>query len=422
MRRSLIAGVVLATVACGGSGYEVVRVHGGRARVGRFVPSTAYAASLEASIAEERGDWARAAELLRRARDEDPDGPELGARLGVALCHLGKMQAGLFAIEDALRQDPELERGYTARARCRLLMPSADLKAVRDDLSRALAADADALEPALLLIELDLRASDLSRARARVEETVVLHPRSARALRMLAEIAARQGDSKRAMSAALQAMHLDDATGAIARSVALEAVDRSGVAAYALAMRATRAPSKAEAATGACAAQLTAFEAIASRAEPAAVVTAAEGARSACPELDAQITRIEVVSTWTPKTADAVEARALSATSADARRFGARMRLRRLSLDALLDPSALPRAEDRPTLALHLAAVAARKADQAPADAEALARVAHDLAPSEPTVARLVAEVMRKRGRPGDDPLRAHACALALTTLEKQGC
>ncbi len=399
-------------------------MHGGRASVGRFVPSTAYAASLEASIAEERGDWALAAELLRRARDEDPDGPELGARLGVALCHLGKVQAGMFAIEDALRIDPDLERGYTARARCRLLTAktAAELAAVRDDLQRALAADADALEPALLLVDLDLRANDLTRARARAEETVVLHPRSARALRMLAEIAARQGDGKRAMSAALAATQLDDATGMLAKQVALDAVDGAGVAAYSLAMRATRPPGRSEAASGLCAEQLKAFEAIASRAEPDAVVTAADGVRSACPELDAQITRIEVVATWTPKTADAVEARALSATSAEARRFGARMRLRRLSLDALLDPSALPRAEDRPTLALHLAIAAVRKTDKSPADAEALARVARDLAPSEPTVARLAAEVMHRRGKPKDDPIRVAACTLARTPLEKQGC
>jgi tetratricopeptide (TPR) repeat protein len=404
-------------LACSGSGYEVVRVHSGRAHVGRFVSSTAYAASLDASIAEERGEWARAVELLRRARDEDPDGPELGARLGIALCHLGKVQAGMFAIEDALRIDPDLERGYTARARCRLLIGKTkqDTDAARADLIRALSIDADALEPALLLVELDLRANDLSRARARAEETAVLHPRSARALRAVAEVSAREGDSKRAMSAAVAATALDDATGAIARSIALPAADRSGVVAYALALRNSASPSKADAVVGTCVAQLKAFEAIASRAEPDAVVAAADATRSVCPDLDAEITRIEVVATWTPKNADAVEARALSATSAEARRFGARMRLRRLALSELLDANALPRAEDRPTLAIHLAAAAVRKPD------DGLARVAHDLAPSEPTVARLVSEALRRAGK-SDDPLRKHACALARTTLEKQEC
>ena len=261
---------------------------------------------------------------------------------------------------------------------------------------------------------------DLPRARIRAEETVVLHPRSARALRALAEIAARQGDAKRAMTAALNAAALDDATGVMAKAATLEAIDRSGVVAYALAMRATGAPNKSDAAEGSCVEKLKAFEAIASRAEPGAVVTAAEGVRSACPELDAEITRIEVLTTWTPKTADEVEARALSATSAEARRFGARMRLRRLSIDELLEPNVLPRAEDRATLAIHLAVAAVKKADKP--EGESLAAVARDLAPTEPTVARLAAEVMKRRGRDKEDPVRRAACVLARTTLEKQGC
>jgi tetratricopeptide (TPR) repeat protein len=421
--RSLTLAAVLGLTACGGSGYEVVRVHAGRAKPGRFVSSVAYAASLEASIAEERGDWGRAAELLKRARDEDPDGPELGARLGLALCHLGKVQAGMFAIDDALRVDPDLERAYTSRARCRLLSKG-ELAAVRSDLVRALQADADALEPALLLVELDLRESLLKQARLRAEEVVVLHPRSARALRVLAEVAARQGDSKRAVAAALEATTLDDATGAIAKSAATDAADRSGVSAYSLALRGS-APSSlptTDAVDATCEAKLRAFEQIASRAEPSAVETAAEGMRSACPELDATITRIEVVATWTPKTAEVVEARALSALSAEARRFGARMRLRRKSTDELLDANELPRAEDRATLAIHLAAAGVRKVVSNSESALALATAAYDLAPAEPTVARLVGEVARRLNKPGDHPWRTHACTLARTTIEKQAC
>ncbi len=424
MLRALV-GACLALSACGGSGYEVVRVSSGRARPGRFVSSVAYAASLEAGIAEERGEWGRAAELLKRAREEDPDGPELGARLGLALCHLGKVQAGMFAIDDALRVDPDLERGYTARARCRLLAASSkDLAAVRVDLVRALGADPDALEPALLLVELDLRENLVAQARVRAEEIAVLHPRSARALRVLAEVAARQGDSKRAVAAALQATALDDATGAIAKAAASDAADRSGISSYSLMLRGS-APSSAtakEPIDPTCMAQLAAFEAIASRAEPSAVETAAEGVRSACPDLDAAITRIEVVATWTPKTAELVEARALSALSAEARRFGARMRLRRMSIDEISDASVLPRAEDRATLALHLAAGAVRKTKNDADGALSLANAAYDLAPAEPTVARLVAEVARRLNKPIDHPWRAHACTLARTALEKQGC
>ncbi len=424
--RSLpLAALCVATIACGGGGYEVVRVSGGRAKPGRFVTSVAYAASLEASIAEERGEWGRAAELLKRAREEDPDGPELGARLGLALCHLGKVQAGMFAIEDALRIDPELERGLTARAQCRMLTAkgAADLAAVRTDLVRALQIDPDALDPALWLIELDVKANQLQQARVRAEEAIVLHPRSARALRALAEVAARQGDSKRAVAAALDASALDDATGAVAKSAAADAADQSGVSAYSLALRGSGTASSAKPELDAtCEAKLHAFEEIASRAEPNAVQTAAEGMRSACPELDATITRIEVVATWTPKTAELVEARALSALSSEARRFGARMRLRRMSVEQLLDPNNLPRADDRATLAIHLAAAAVRKVASYSDAAIALATAAYDLAPAEPTVARLVGEVARRLNKPSDHPWRKHACTLARTTIEKQAC
>lgn len=408
----------LALAACGGGGPAVVRVQAGRAKVGRFVSSAAYEASLDAAIAEERGEWPRAVELLRRARDEDPEGPELGARLGVALCHAGNAQAGFAAIDSALRLDPELERGWTARARCRLLTAKtdADRLAARQDLERALGCDADALEPALMLIELDVQAGALGRARLRAEEAVVLHPRSARALRALAEIAARQGDAKRAVAAALDAAALDDVTGATARANVREAVERSGVASYALALRGSAPPTPSATTEGPCRGLLEAFHTIVARGDEHEIATAAEGARAQCPELDGTITLAEVTATWSPKSAAAVEARALAAPSSAARRFGARMRLRRLSLDELLDEGALPPAEDRETLALQLARSAVR------GGSPELAEAALDLAPAEPTVARLCAEHARRKGRDLHDPVRAHACALSRTTLEKQAC
>ncbi|MBI2389712.1 MAG: hypothetical protein HYV09_08950 [Deltaproteobacteria bacterium] len=430
MRRAFWSLLLPLALGCGAGNYEVVRVQAGRARVGRFVSPVAYEASLQAAIAEERGEWPRAVELLRRAREEDPDGPELGARLGVALCHVGKVQAGFFAIDDALRVDPELERGWTARARCRLLVAktAADVATARSELQRALECDPEALEPLLLLVELDVRAGDLTRARLRAEEAVLLHPRSARALRMVADIAARQGDAKRAVSAALAAAALDDATGAIAKSAVSAAIDRSGVAAYGLALRGS-APALSEpnakvgdAGDGRCAALLGAFERIAATAEAAEVRTAADGFRAQCPELDGTITTLEVTVTWTPKTAEEVEARALGATSAAARHFGARMRLRRMSIEELTDPTSLPAAEDRPTLAIHLASAAVRKVKNAPDEAQALASAARELAPSEPTVARLCGEVARRRGADVEHPWRKAACALARTTLEKQAC
>ena len=424
VRPLLLLPFVLA-IGCGTGGMEVVRVHNGRQHPGRFVSSTAYAASLEASLAEQRGDWPRAIEHLERARREDPDGPELAARLGLALCHAGDAKAGLAHIEQALSDDPALERGYTARARCRLLHEKSDaaIDRARADLIRALSIDPDALDPALLLVELDLTSNNLARARVRAEETAVLHPKSARALRAVAEVAARQGDAERAMSAALSAAALDEATGAIAKSVAADVVDRSGVAAYALALRGVaNGATRSVASEGECTVKLRAFEEIAARADAAAVTTASDALQSACPELEAHVAYVEATATWTPKTAEEVEARALSAPSAAARRFAARMRLRRRSIEELLEPNSLPRAEDRATLAVHLAASALRTAAKAPDAALALAAAAHDLSPAEPTVARLSAEAARRVGKPDNHPLRRVACTLARTNIEKLGC
>lgn len=417
---SLFALALLA-VGCGAGDYEVVRMHGGRAQAGRFVSSAAYEASLEASIAEEKGDWPAAVKALSRARDEDPDGPELQARLGVALCHVGKQQAGEFAIADALRIDPELEVGWTARARCKWMVAKtpADFTAVRSDLERALEADGDALAPAMLLVDLELRTGDAKRARTRAEEAVVLHPESAVAWRALAEVAALQGDGRRAVAAALRATALDDAIGRVARSEATVAADKNGVEHDALAVRGASDGAPSEPPSGACASQFGALQLIAARADAAAVAVAADGVRAACPELESAATMIELSAVWTPKTAESVEARALSAPSAEARRWGARMRLRSKKVSELIAKDALPRAADRQTLALHLAASAVRSMPNA--DATLLAKAALDLAPTEPTVARLVAEVARGAGEKSG-LWRKHACALARTQVEKDGC
>jgi hypothetical protein len=138
------------------------------------------------------------------------------------------------------------------------------------------------------------------------------------------------------------------------------------------------------------------------------------------------VATIDVEAEWSPSDAEAIEARALASTSSRARRWARRMRLRRVSIDALLGSDALPRADDAPTLALELAAQALRRArggkpDEI-GDALALADVARSLAESEPTVARLVAEVAKLAQKGADDPRRATACALARTVVEKKAC
>jgi tetratricopeptide (TPR) repeat protein len=426
MRRAALL-LACCAIGCGFGSTEVVRMHDGRARAERFVNDRAYAASLEAAIAEARGDWPAAVAALQRARDEDPDAPDLEARLGLALCHLGKVEAALFAFDDALRSAEQRERAYTARAQCMLLR--GDPVAARMDLLRAVADDPDALEPALVLVEVDLTRGDLKSARARAEEAALLHPSSATAQRVLAEVLVRAGDVAGAVEAASAASRLDDDEGARARAAVIALADRSGVAAYALAMRGRRAEpatSFASELDPRCAKLLEAMKAIAAKGRPDEIGPAATGVRAACPSIDPEAATIDVEAEWSPVNADAVEARALSSTSSSARRWARRMRLRRLSIEALLTADTLPRADDTASLALELAATAVRQARNGKAEelAEALslADVARSFAVAEPTVARLVAEVAKLAGKGADDPRRATACALARTDVEKKAC
>ena len=417
--------LLCAASGCGTFGYEVVRVHGGRAKSERFVSDEAYSASLEAAIAEEKGDWGTAVEALRKARDEDPDAPDLQARLGLALCHVGKLEAAHAAFEDALRSGDQAERVFTARASCYLL--SGNVVGARHDLVRAIAIDPEALEPSLMLVELDLREGRLAQARARVEEATLTNPTAGRAFRLLAEVLVRQGEVALAIDAASSAMRIDAVEGKRARELVVPLADAAGVAAWALAMRGMRLPTPPatiDPSDARCTKLFGALSGIVSKGSASEIQIAAEGVRASCPEFDGEATVLEVQSIWTPATSDAVESRALASASSRARRWGSRMKLRRLGSTALLGADALPKAEDAPTLALQLAASALMlsrtKADDP--KAIALSTVARNLALSEPTVARLVAEVARRAGRPTTDPMRTTACALAQTELEKQAC
>jgi Tfp pilus assembly protein PilF len=413
--------------ACGGS-YEVLRVHDGQRRVERYVSPDAYTASLEASLAERRGDFAASAEWLRKARDEDPDAPELQARYGLALCRLGKREAAMFAFGDALRIAPDLELAYTARAQCRLLGPrdATALAEARGDLERAVQADSTALEPALMLVDLDVAAGALPRARARLEELAIAYPSSAPVLGALSEVAARQGDVGRAVEAARLAAVFDPEEGARARARVLPIADASGVARYGLVARGRVVSASADGADATtldapCSALSARFDAVARRGEPSEIALAADAVRARCPELEGELTLEEARAIWSPARAEALEARALASLSPAARRWARRMQLRRVASTRLLDAGALPAAEDRESLALHVVVAALRRVRVNARDPEVtkLVEAARVLAPAEPTVARLAGETARELGRPSDDAWRAWALALARTDVER---
>ncbi len=427
MRRALtvLAALLgsLSISACFLGKYEVVRVYHGKPRTERFVSEEAYAASLEASIAEQSGDWSGAVAALRRARSEDPGAPDLGARLGLALCRLGEMDDATKTFADVLMQPEQRERAFTARGDCAQFR--GEFAAARADYLRAIEADADATLPSVRLAELDVREGHFAEATVRLEEVVLRSPTSAHAWSVLAEARCKRGDLAGAVTAALAAGRLDDLEGKRARAAVLPIAESSAVIAYVFAMRALtpiEAPRPID--DPSCASLVTLLEKLAHHGTNEEIVSFSRTVRATCPIAESAAATLEIESTWTPARSEELEKLAAASSSTRVRMLGERLALRRRTVDELLGKGALPRVVDGDTLALDLSVSALRKLRASPKDEAALAMLAaaRELAPIEPTVQRLAAEAARIVGRDKSDPWRLRACTLAATEVERAAC
>ena len=92
LRRTVAALAVVANLAAGCGRPSVARVVEGRAVTGDFVTSEAYAAYGRAAIAEREGRLEDAARDYAAAADDAEDAA-VYARLGAALCALGRPDA-----------------------------------------------------------------------------------------------------------------------------------------------------------------------------------------------------------------------------------------------------------------------------------------------------------------------------------------
>jgi tetratricopeptide (TPR) repeat protein len=70
-----------------------------------------------ALVEEDRGDFAAAAKLYRRALAVQSDSPHAHAGLGVALLQLHEDEKGLGELKEAIRRDPDFEPGHTLLAK-----------------------------------------------------------------------------------------------------------------------------------------------------------------------------------------------------------------------------------------------------------------------------------------------------------------
>src|SRR5688572_19460119 len=93
-------------VGCGADP-KVVRVYDGRIVEGTYVPSEAYTAYLEGTLAEEAGDLKTAVAAYKRAANADDEDPEVETRIGDVQCRVDpKDRAADEAFARAAKLDP----------------------------------------------------------------------------------------------------------------------------------------------------------------------------------------------------------------------------------------------------------------------------------------------------------------------------
>ena len=114
--------VCLVCSACAESSSGVTRMADGIRYEGRFVNPEAYAAYLQGVEREAGGDYKNALSSYLEAHAEDPDSPEIWARIGALQCITSTPERGpkasQVAFERGLKNDPQYFGNYLERARC----------------------------------------------------------------------------------------------------------------------------------------------------------------------------------------------------------------------------------------------------------------------------------------------------------------
>ncbi|MCS6902453.1 MAG: hypothetical protein RMJ98_22560, partial [Myxococcales bacterium] len=147
------------TAGCAGLlGGEVPRKVHGRVYVGPFVSEEAYAAFLEGTLAERRGDLAQAEEAYLRSASQDRRHPDPWVRIAALRCTQGDRPGSDGAFARAARLDPEF--GPLLREQARCAEARGESAQAREFALRAVAADPSDSEPPLLLAQLALASGD----------------------------------------------------------------------------------------------------------------------------------------------------------------------------------------------------------------------------------------------------------------------
>jgi Tfp pilus assembly protein PilF len=145
-------------VSCAVGSSGVTRIAGGVRYEGRFINPQAYAAYLLGVEREARGELSEAVAAYLEAHAEDPDSPEIWARIGAVRCFSSEPKSGPAAartsFERGLKLDPDYYGNYLERARC--AERAVDFPSALRDATAAVARRPDD-EPANLLVARSLQ-------------------------------------------------------------------------------------------------------------------------------------------------------------------------------------------------------------------------------------------------------------------------
>jgi len=112
----------VACIGCAVGSGGVTRMANGVRYEGRFVNPEAYAAYASGIEHEARGEFGKAITWYLEARAEDPESPEIWARIGAAQCFGAEPRRGASssarAFENGVRLDANYYGNYFERARC----------------------------------------------------------------------------------------------------------------------------------------------------------------------------------------------------------------------------------------------------------------------------------------------------------------
>jgi Tfp pilus assembly protein PilF len=207
--------VLSATFGCAAGGGRVTRIADGVEYEGRSVSAEAYAEYSRGALLEASGDDANALSAYQAARAEDPDSPEILARIGGVSCRLARVRGDAHAVlsdesfDRAVEVDPSSARAWIELARC--AARRGDAKKAEAAALNAARFDATAPETALLVIELAAFAGDTARARIWLDELVVRFPKFRRGWQALREFGLEHGDVARRLRAERALRELDGA-------------------------------------------------------------------------------------------------------------------------------------------------------------------------------------------------------------------